>query len=151
MRNAVDHGLEPPSERENAGKPAEGVLRWTTAVNGRTLSLCIEDDGRGVAEEALVQRAIELCLVRPEVAARMDTAQRLDLVFAHGLSSRSEVNAISGRGIGLSAVRAALQALNGNISLFSRPGHGCVFQIELPLVEPEYVAQHAGPETKAPA
>lgn len=151
MRNAVDHGLEPPEEREALGKPPEGVLRWTTAVNGRQLSLCIEDDGRGVAEETLVRRAVELCLVRPEAVARMDTAQRLDLVFAHGLSSRSEVNAVSGRGIGLSAVRSALQALHGSITLFSRPGHGCVFQIELPLVEPEYVAHRgdSGPSRTA--
>ena len=127
VRNAVDHGLDTPAEREQAGKAVRPKLRFSIAVLQRKLVVEIEDDGRGIHWEAVKSAAVKLGL---------PSATEEDLVcamFASGVSTSAEVTTISGRGIGLSAVRQQVNALGGHISVVSRPKQGACFRFTFPL------------------
>lgn len=128
-RNCVAHGIEPADERIAAGKPAEGTLRILAEQRGATVRLRIEDDGRGVDPAYLRKLATEAGLK----AAQLDSRQLHQLLFRSGSSSRSAVDAVSGRGVGLAAVREAVRAARGNIRADSTPGRGFQLEIELPL------------------
>jgi two-component system chemotaxis sensor kinase CheA len=121
VRNAVDHGVEQPEAREAAGKPRVGTLRMSTAVQGEELVVAIEDDGAGVPWE----------LVRAKAAARgLPHTTRDELVealFADRLSTRDHVTTLSGRGVGLGAVREAIRKLGGRVEVDSLPGRGARF------------------------
>ena len=127
VRNAVDHGLDTPAERERAGKAGRPKLRFSTAVLQRKLVVEVEDDGRGVHWEAVKSAAVKLGL---------PSATEEDLVramFASGVSTSAEVTTISGRGIGLSAVRRQVDDLGGYISVVSKPKQGTCFHFIFPL------------------
>jgi chemotaxis protein histidine kinase CheA len=127
VRNAVDHGLDTPAERERAGKAGRPKLRFSIAVLQRKLVVEIEDDGRGIHWEAVKSAAVKLGL---------PSATEEDLVcamFASGVSTSAEVTTISGRGIGLSAVRQQVNDLGGHISVVSRPKQGACFRFTFPL------------------
>ena len=128
VRNAVDHGLETPAERETAGK-ARPKLRLSSALTNRKLVVEIEDSGRGVNWQAVKKAADKLGL---------PSATEEDLVramFVSGLSTSAEVTTISGRGVGLSAVRQQVQDLGGHIGVISKAGQGTCFRFTFPLPE----------------
>jgi len=127
VRNAVDHGLETPAERERAGKAGRPKLRFSTAVLQRKLVVEVEDDGRGVHWEAVKNAAVKLGL---PIATEEDLVRAM---FASGVSTSAEVTTISGRGIGLSAVRRQVDDLGGYISVVSKPKQGTCFHFIFPL------------------
>ncbi len=131
LRNAVVHGIEPPAERDALGKPRAGRITLRVLPSAAELRLELLDDGRGLDLERIRARASAVgLLVSPEES---QASALSDLIFQPGFSTASEVTALAGRGIGLDAVRAELQALGGRIAVDSRPGQGCCFTISVPL------------------
>jgi two-component system chemotaxis sensor kinase CheA len=128
LRNAVDHGLEPGPVRRSLAKPEVGQITLSARLGGGRLLVEVADDGRGLDPEALRRRAREIGIEAPE-----DDASALALAFEPGLSTASELTHVSGRGIGLDAVREAIVGLRGRISVDSRPGQGARFVLSLPL------------------
>lgn len=129
VRNAVDHGLESPEERAGAGKPALPTLAIKAYEEGAALVIEVADDGRGVAWDAIAARA---------EASGLAHASQADLVaalFAEGITSRDEVTEVSGRGVGLAAVKQACDALGGTIEVHSRPRRGTQFMFKFPLAK----------------
>jgi len=126
VRNAVDHGLEEPDERLEAGKELPGQIWFETRLSGDDLLLEIRDDGRGVDCEALLRRAQELGL---EVSERTPLSE---LLFRDGLSTRAETTEISGRGVGLAATKEACEAEAGTITVATTRGKGTTFTLRFP-------------------
>jgi two-component system, chemotaxis family, sensor kinase CheA len=133
VRNAADHGIEPASERLAANKPARGVIRLKAYHEGDQVVVEVSDDGRGLAREKIVRRAIERGIVSHDEAAGLNESESLQLIFAPGLSTADEVTEISGRGVGLDAVKASLDALKGSVEVESHPGKGTTFRLLVPL------------------
>lgn len=133
VRNAVDHGIESPSEREACGKPRQALVEVNAAVKGGTLEIAVRDDGRGVSPETVKRKAIAEGLVGAEQAATWTSAQWLELLFRAGFSTSSTVSAISGRGMGLDIVRDRLRGLGGDAHLSSTPGQGTRFDLRVPI------------------
>jgi two-component system, chemotaxis family, sensor kinase CheA len=128
FRNAVDHGIEAPEERLNSGKPADGVIRCDVRAGGDFVEIAISDDGRGID-----RRALEAKLATGGVA--LEPSQTLeDLVFREGLSSREEASDVSGRGVGLAAVKHELDRLGGTATVTSEVGAGACFRFRLPTL-----------------
>lgn len=135
FRNAVDHGLETPAERAEAGKEETGVIRCRVATENGRLVIEVADDGRGVDVEAVRSRAFEVGLAGAEELAAMDDAAVIELLFRDGFSSRRSVGALSGRGVGLAAVRAEAKRLGGLAVLAGEPGRGTRLRVEVPLLD----------------
>lgn len=131
VRNAVSHGLETPAERTAAGKPPQGQLALRAATAGDAVVIEIEDDGRGMDVEKIAARARTAGLLADDAA--LDMAGLLDVICAPGFSTRDEADLASGRGVGMTVVRNTVQELGGTISLWTEPGRGTRFTIELPL------------------
>jgi two-component system chemotaxis sensor kinase CheA len=125
IRNAVAHGVEPPDERVAAGKPAAGTIRLSVAARGGWLELSVADDGRGVDEAA----------VRASASARglSPALPPADLLFAPGLSTRRDADALGGQGVGLDVVRARAAAAGGDVSVAWEAGRGTTFTVRLPI------------------
>ena len=130
LRNAIDHGLEPPSDRVAVGKTPIGTICMRAIEKDGRLVIEVEDDGRGIAWERVADRARALGLPsnRPE--------DLVDALFADGLSTKETANETSGRGVGLGAVRAVCLQLGGDIAVTSKPGRGTVMRFSLPLANP---------------
>jgi two-component system chemotaxis sensor kinase CheA len=122
VRNAVDHGIEPADERVRAGKPAAGHLELRGRREGRTLVFSVRDDGRGIDWEAVRARALTFGM---PAGSRPDLIEAL---FADGLSTRSEASEMSGRGVGLGALRQVVRDLGGAVDVESEPGRGTTFR-----------------------
>ncbi|NOK33494.1 response regulator [Corallococcus exercitus] len=133
LRNAVDHGLEMPAEREKAGKHHEGALTLRVEQQGNLLYLEASDDGRGIDLQQVRKAAEKRGLVTAEEAARLNDNQVRDLIFSEGFSTRSDVTDTSGRGVGLDAVRATVESLQGRIEVASTRGQGTRFVLTLPV------------------
>jgi chemotaxis protein histidine kinase CheA len=133
LRNAVDHGLEMPAEREAAGKHHEGALTLRVEQQGNLLYLEASDDGRGIDPQKVRMAAEKRGVVTPEDAARMNENQLRDLIFHPGFSTRMEVTDTSGRGVGLDAVRSTVEGLQGRIEVSSVVGQGTRFVLTLPV------------------
>ncbi len=133
IRNAVDHGLELPAERRAAGKRETGQLSVSARQSGNQILIAIVDDGRGIDVARVVAKAAAKGLRTDVELAALSEAQRLDLIFEPGLSSRDEVTAISGRGVGMDVVRAHIEQLGGRVVLQNRPGQGLSIVIHVPL------------------
>jgi two-component system chemotaxis sensor kinase CheA len=133
VRNAVDHGLEPPEARVAAGKPREGRLSVAARHVGNQVVVEIEDDGRGIDRAAVGRRALEQGLVSAEALAQMGEAEQLGLIFAPGLSTADAVTEVSGRGIGMDVVRQTVERLRGRAQVESTPGVGTRITLRLPL------------------
>jgi two-component system chemotaxis sensor kinase CheA len=131
VRNALDHGLETPEERVTAGKPATGRLQLNAYHDSGHIVIEVKDDGRGLAREKILRKAIEKGIVMPEQT--LSDAEVNMLIFAPGFSTADKVTDISGRGVGMDVVKRNIEALRGSVQVRSRPGQGCTFEIRLPL------------------
>lgn len=133
IRNAIDHGIETPAERQAAGKRPQGRLMLSARQTGNEIRIAILDDGRGIDAAQVVARAIERGVVTAEQAARMEPGQQLMLICEPGLSTAREVTAISGRGVGMDVVRASIERIGGKLRIASTPGEGTRFLLDVPL------------------
>lgn len=133
LRNAVDHGVEPAAERAANGKAPSATLRLKAEHRGDSIAITLSDDGPGVDLDAVRQRGLERGLLNERSAAQASEQQLLELLFSPGFTTRRKVGVLSGRGVGLDAVRASIEELHGSISLQSRRGHGTTVTITLPL------------------
>ncbi len=133
LRNAVDHGCEPPAIRSALGKPSRGSIRIHAEHRGDVVTITISDDGPGVDVAAVRRAATAANLITPIEAAEMPEPRVLELLFAPGLTTRSEAGGLSGRGVGLDAVRTNIEKLHGSVNVESRQGVGTSFVIVLPL------------------
>jgi two-component system sensor histidine kinase and response regulator WspE len=133
LRNAVDHGIEPPEVRRAAGKPEEGRVSLHARHNAGRLVIEIFDDGAGVDFDALREAIVRRSLAQPETAARMSETELLEFLLLPGFSLRETVSHVSGRGVGLDAVQDMVRAVRGSLRLSQQPGSGLHFHLELPL------------------
>jgi two-component system chemotaxis sensor kinase CheA len=133
VRNAVDHGIEPPEERDRLGKPAAGRLRLAAFQEEEGIVVVVEDDGRGIDTDRVRQKAVALGILSAEAAARLSEEEAVELIFHPGLSTAQAVTEVSGRGVGMDAVRAGVQALGGSVEVETRRGQGTRFLLRLPL------------------
>lgn len=131
IRNAVDHGLEFPDERERAGKPAEGRVRLAASHQSGHVVIEVSDDGRGLDQERILRKALERNLVKEQ--AQLAPAEILELIFQPGFSTSEEVTSISGRGVGMDVVRRELEKLRGRVEVRSEAGKGTTFLLRVPL------------------
>jgi two-component system chemotaxis sensor kinase CheA len=134
VRNAVDHGIEMPAKRTLAGKDPIASIRLSAARVGGRLHIRIADDGSGIDVEGVRRRAVEAGMMPEAVAEDLSADRIAELLFEPGLSTKDEVSEISGRGVGLDAVKRQIEALGGSISVESTPRQGTTFDIELPLM-----------------
>jgi len=133
LRNAIDHGLELPSARLAAGKPAEGTIRLEAAHRGGMLSITVSDDGMGIEPEKLREKIVTKGMVSAEMAAKLTEPELMDFLFLPGFSTASQVTEISGRGVGLDIVQSMVQEVGGILRATSLPGKGMSFHLQLPL------------------
>jgi two-component system chemotaxis sensor kinase CheA len=133
LRNAVDHGIEPPAERVAAGKPPEGTIRLNAFHQGNQVVIEISDDGRGIDLQRVIRKAIDRGIVTPEQAQRLSENEAMELIFHAGLSTASKVTQVSGRGVGMDIVRAVMDRLKGTVNVRSTPGQGTTFRLKMPL------------------
>jgi two-component system sensor histidine kinase and response regulator WspE len=133
INNAVDHGLESPEERLQAGKPATGTI-WLDAFHqGGMLTVEVRDDGRGIDFELLRSKVLAKGLVSAEMAPNLSEAELIEFLFLPGFSTRDTVTALSGRGVGMDVVRDAIHEMRGRINSSSVTGEGTRFRMRLPL------------------
>ncbi|HEY0182569.1 MAG TPA: hybrid sensor histidine kinase/response regulator [Rhodopila sp.] len=133
LRNAVDHGIEPPSDRIAAGKSKEGTIRLEAGHSAGTLRIVVEDDGAGIDPERLRAAIVALNLAQPPVAEALTDAELLEFLFLPGFTMKTTVTEISGRGVGLDAVRSVIKQVQGAIRVTTRLGQGTRFELRLPL------------------
>ena len=131
IRNSLDHGLETPAERREAGKAEEGTIRLSAEHRGGRIIIEIIDDGRGINREKVQELAIEKGVIQPD--AQLSDNEIDNLIFAPGFSTAEEVTDLSGRGVGMDVVRRNIQSLGGRVSVESFPGKGTRFKLTLPL------------------
>jgi two-component system chemotaxis sensor kinase CheA len=152
VRNSVDHGVEPPERRAEAGKPAEGVVRLSAAHRGNQVEIRVSDDGRGLDPARLRAKAVERGLVTAAEADALDDAAARALIFRAGFSTAATVSEVSGRGVGMDVVRQTIVTrLKGTIDLESTLGQGSTFVLKLPLTLAiiQVLVARAGGETFA--
>jgi two-component system chemotaxis sensor kinase CheA len=132
VRNAVDHGIEAPARREQAGKPRAGKVTLKAYNQGNNVIIEITDDGHGMDPARLKRKAIEKGLITPEAAAALDHRGELELIFLPGLTTAEKLTDISGRGVGMDVVRSNIRQLHGTTELESTLGQGSRIRIKLP-------------------
>jgi len=133
LRNAIDHGIELPSERVKSGKPAKGTLMLRARHEGNNVYIEVEDDGAGINPERIIQKAVDKGLIGEREAEGFSREEAIELLFAPGFSTADQVTDVSGRGVGLDVVKNKIEALNGEINVDSKLGTGTKFKIKLPL------------------
>ena len=133
LRNAVDHGIEPPEEREAAGKPAEGTIELDAARQRDHVTITVSDDGAGIDPDAMRQKAIDEGVVPQSEAESMSDDEAYNLVFHPGFSTASEVTDVSGRGVGMDVVHSTVEQLDGTVDVDSTPGEGTTVELRLPV------------------
>lgn len=133
LRNAIDHGIEPPAERERAGKPPKGRIVITATPKKGRVVLEVEDDGRGIDPIEVREAAIRKGMISEKAAWRLDDREILGFVFRSGFSTAKAIGGISGCGIGMDVVRATAERFNGTTEVHSSPGKGTRVVMELPF------------------
>jgi len=133
VRNSVDHGIEMPDEREQAGKSRMGTVRLAASQEGDHILLTIADDGKGMDAEKLKEIAISRGVLDADAAARMSDVEAFNLIFAPGFSTKIEISDISGRGVGMDVVKTKINQLNGSVNINSELGKGTTLEIKVPL------------------
>ncbi|RMG94798.1 MAG: chemotaxis protein CheA [Deltaproteobacteria bacterium] len=133
VRNCIDHGIESPTERVAAGKPAVGRIDLRAFPKGNRVVIEVEDDGRGMDWRAIRDRAVERGLIPPHEAEGLSPAAALELVFLPGFTTRDTTSTVSGRGVGMDVVKTNVTNLSGIIDVSTEPGRGTKFAITLPV------------------
>ncbi len=133
IRNALDHGLETPADREAAGKPSVGTIRLEARHRAGMLHITLTDDGRGIDVERLRAKAVSRGLVARQVADQLTELELLEFLFLPGFSTKEEVTEISGRGVGLDVVQSMVKAVGGTVRVATQPGRQTVFTLQLPI------------------
>ncbi|MDQ0350642.1 two-component system chemotaxis sensor kinase CheA [Alkalibacillus filiformis] len=133
IRNAVDHGVETPEERQQAGKDGQGQLLLKAFHSGNHVFVQIKDDGKGINQEKVLAKAIENGVITDEQSSTLTGKQINELILESGFSTAQEVSDISGRGVGLDVVKSTIESLGGSIEIESELGQGTTFTIQLPL------------------
>jgi two-component system chemotaxis sensor kinase CheA len=133
VRNSLDHGLEPAAERIAAGKPEMGVLEISARHAGGNVVIEVRDDGRGIDPRRVARKAAEKGLISEDAVESVDMARAAELLFHPGFSTADVTSDISGRGVGMDAVRTSIRELGGEVVLTSEQGAGTTAQIRLPL------------------
>ena len=131
-RNALDHGIEGALEREKIGKPAKGKVSITVEQVSSRIFVTIKDDGRGIDYEKIRQKALQNFPERAKEIQNADEDSLLQFIFMSGFSTKEQVTALSGRGIGLDVVRTEMEKLKGKIRVESKKNQGCTFELSLP-------------------
>ncbi len=133
LRNAVDHGIEPPQARRAAGKPETGKIRMDVRHHAGSLLVEVADDGRGIDLEALRRRVVERGLASEEMAAGFSESELLEFLFLPGFSTAGSVTEVSGRGVGLDVVQSMVREAGGSVRLSTRKGEGTTVHLHLPV------------------
>jgi two-component system, chemotaxis family, sensor histidine kinase and response regulator WspE len=133
LRNAIDHGIESPEERQAAGKPVEGVVRIEARHSAGALYVTVSDDGCGVDLEKVRAVVAARHLTSPGAAAALSDNELLEFLFLPGFTMKDALTEISGRGVGLDVVRNMLKELRGTVRVSSQSGHGTCFELQLPV------------------
>lgn len=133
VRNAIDHGIETPAERQAKGKQAEGQLTIAASQEGNSIVIRINDDGRGIQVERIKEKALAKGLISEAELSTMEHREILNLIFLPGFSTAEKVTDVSGRGVGMDVVRTNIRKINGSVDLESEPGKGSQIIIKLPL------------------
>ncbi len=133
VRNAVDHGIESPDEREAAGKPRQGTVVLAAEQEGDHILLSIEDDGKGMDANVLRRKAVEKGMMDADSAARLDDKECYNLIFAAGFSTKEQISDVSGRGVGMDVVKTRIGQLNGSVEIDSELDKGSRLTIRVPL------------------
>ena len=133
VRNAVDHGIETPEEREASGKPRGGKVILSAEQEGDHILLSISDDGKGMDADQLRAKAVEKGLLDKDAADRLNEFECYNLIFAPGFSTKTEISDVSGRGVGMDVVKTKISQLNGTVNVFSVKGQGSKIVIKVPL------------------
>ncbi|PRD19166.1 UNVERIFIED_CONTAM: cheA [Trichonephila clavipes] len=133
VRNAVDHGVETPEEREKAGKARAGRVVLSAEQEGDHILLSITDDGKGMDADVLRAKAVEKGLLDKDAADRLNEFECYNLIFAPGFSTKTEISDVSGRGVGMDVVKTKITQLNGTVNVFSQKGQGSKIIIKVPL------------------
>jgi len=133
VRNAVDHGIETPEEREASGKPRGGKVILSAEQEGDHILLSISDDGKGMDADVLRAKAVEKGLLDKDAADRLNEFECYNLIFAPGFSTKTEISDVSGRGVGMDVVKTKISQLNGTVNVFSVKGQGSKIVIKVPL------------------
>jgi two-component system sensor histidine kinase and response regulator WspE len=133
LRNAVDHGIEPPDVRRAAGKRAEGVVRVEARHSAGALQIIVSDDGWGIDPERLREAVVSRNLTTQDASLAMSEAELHEFLFLPGFSMKGTVTDVSGRGVGLDAVQDMVREVHGTVRVSSQPGKGTRFQLQLPV------------------
>ncbi|MBD1600433.1 chemotaxis protein CheA [Pseudomonas typographi] len=133
VRNACDHGVETPEEREASGKVRGGRVVLSAEQEGDHILLSISDDGKGMDPNVLRTKAVEKGLMDKDAADRLSESDCYNLIFAPGFSTKTEISDVSGRGVGMDVVKTKIAQLNGSINIFSAKGQGSKIVIKVPL------------------
>jgi two-component system, chemotaxis family, sensor kinase CheA len=133
IRNAADHGIETPAERQASGKPACGTIRLNAYHEGDQVVIQVSDDGSGLDREKIIRRAVDRGIFSAEEALRLSESEALQLIFRAGFSTKDEITEISGRGVGLDVVKSVLEGMKGFVEVTSEAGRGTTFKLLVPL------------------
>lgn len=131
VRNAMDHGIEMPEEREKSGKPRVGTISLSASHNGNLIVIKISDDGKGMSPQKIFENAIKKGLVSAD--AKLTEKQMLEYIFAPGFSTATKVTNLSGRGVGMDVVKKSLDKINGTVGIETELGKGSTFFLRIPL------------------
>jgi len=131
VRNAIDHGIESPADREAAGKSPEGHVHLRASNEGNMIIIEVEDDGKGIDIDTVHQKAIDRGLIHP--SKKLSEIEAFNLIFEPGFSTAKKVTNLSGRGVGLDVVKKQIEKLNGNVSVWSQKNAGSRITIKIPL------------------
>jgi chemotaxis protein histidine kinase CheA len=133
IRNSIDHGIETPEERRAAGKDETGLLTITCVRESGNMKVTIADDGKGINIEGIRKKIVEKGLVSPEAAAALGEEELINFIFQSGFSTAEKLSSVSGRGVGMDAVRSNIERMKGSIAIQTTAGQGTVFTISVPL------------------
>ncbi|WP_027340850.1 chemotaxis protein CheA [Halonatronum saccharophilum] len=133
LRNAIDHGVESPEEREKVGKDRKGLVKLSAFHEGNNVVIQIQDDGKGINPDIIRQKALEKGVVTQTELEGMEDSDVIKLIFAPGFSTNTEISDVSGRGVGMDVVKTKIESLSGSVDITSEVGRGSTFIMKLPL------------------